>query len=254
MPDSLPLADSRNAAQKPRPLARSRRARLPKAQQSLPILREYYDALLQAHGEQHWWPAQTPFEVVLGAILVQNTSWVNVEQAIANLRRAGLLSPTALEKTPRAKLARLIRPSGYFRQKARKVHEFLRFLRREYNGSLGAMLSTPTVGLREQLLSIHGIGPETADSILLYAGNHPVFVVDAYTRRILERHGLTQGKESYEDLRGLFERSLPDDASLFNEYHALIVHTGKHHCRSRVALCSNCALRPFLPQSREPSA
>lgn len=248
MPDSLPLADSRNAAAQGPPLGRSRLARVRKSQHNLPILRDYYDALLQAHGKQHWWPAQTPFEVVLGAILVQNTSWVNAERAIANLREAGLLIPAVLEKTSRAKLARLLRPSGYFRQKARKVHKFLRFLRHEYQGSLAAMFRTPTARLREQLLAIHGIGPETADSILLYAGNHPVFVVDAYARRILQRHGLTHGKESYEDLRGLFERSLPNDASLFNEYHALIVHIGKHHCRSRVALCSNCALRPFLPE------
>ena len=251
MPDSLSLADSRNAGAQSLPLGRSHRVRLPKSQHSLPILREYYDALLRAHGKQHWWPAQTPFEVVLGAILVQNTSWVNAERAIANLRQARLLRPFALERTPRAKLARLIRPSGYFRQKARKVQEFLRFLRREYQGSLKAMFRTPTARLREQLLGIHGIGPETADSILLYAGNHPLFVVDAYARRILQRHGLTHGKESYEDLRGLFERSLPNDASLFNEYHALIVHIGKHHCRSRVALCSTCALRPFLPHPIE---
>lgn len=254
MLDSLSLTDPRDAAARPLPLARSRRVRTPHSPQALPILRDYYDALFQAHGEQHWWPGQTPFEVVLGAILVQNTSWVNAERAIANLRQARLLSPAALQKTPRAKLARLLRPSGYFRQKARKVHEFLRFLRREYQGSLSAMFRTPTPRLRRQLLGIHGIGPETADSILLYAGNHPVFVVDAYTRRILQRHGLTHGKEPYEDLRGLFERSLPNDARLFNEYHALLVHIGKHHCRSRVALCSNCALRPFLPPSPEPSA
>jgi len=215
------------------------------------MLRAYYDALFQAHGEQHWWPAQTPFEVVLGAILVQNTAWVNAERAIANLRLAGLLTPAALEKTPRARLARLIRSSGYFRLKARKIHEFLRFLRREYGGSLAAMFRTPTPRLREQLLGVHGIGPETADSILLYAGHHPVFVVDAYTRRILQRHGLIHGKESYEDLRGLFERSLPNDASLFNQYHALIVHTGKRHCHKRTALCSNCALRAFLPPTPE---
>jgi len=251
MPDSLSLADSRNAAAMPLSLARSRRARPPKSQPSLPILREYYYALFRAHGEQHWWPAETPFEVILGAILVQNTNWVNAERAIANLRQAGLLSPASLEKTPRGKLARLIRHSGYFRQKARKVHEFLRFLRCEYQGSLDAMFRTPTARLREQLLGIHGIGPETADSILLYAGNHPVFVVDAYARRILQRHGLTHGRESYEELRGLFEKSLPNDALLFNEYHALIVHIGKQHCRSRAALCSNCALRAFLPQSAE---
>jgi len=235
-------------------MKRSRPARPTNPRPSLPILHGYYDALFQAHGEQHWWPAQTAFEVVLGAILVQNTAWANAERAIANLRRAGLLTPTALEKTPRVKLARLIRSSGYFRQKARKIHEFLRFLRREYQGSLAAMFRTPTSRLRDKLLGLHGIGPETADSILLYAGDRPVFVVDAYTRRILKRHRLTHGKESYEDLRRLFESSLPNDPGLFNEYHALIVHTGKHYCRSRIALCSNCPLRLFLPAPLEATA
>jgi endonuclease-3 related protein len=251
MPESLSVAKSRSAGAQPLPVWRTRGAHLGKPQPTLPILRTYYDALLQAHGEQHWWPGETPFEVVLGAILVQNTSWVNAARAIANLRCAGLLAPAALEKTPRAKLARLIRPSGYFRQKARKVQEFLRFLRREYQGSLATMFQTPTARLREQLLGIHGIGPETADSILLYAGNRPVFVVDAYTRRILQRHGLAHGKESYEELRGLFERSLPGDAAVFNEYHALIVYTGKEYCRSREARCTNCALRGLLPQGTE---
>ena len=251
MPESFSVAKSRSAGGQPHSVGRTRGARLGKSQPALPILRTYYDALFQAHGEQHWWPGETAFEVLLGAILVQNTSWMNAARAIANLRSAGLLTPAALEKTPRRKLARLIQPSGYFRQKARKVQEFLRFLRREYQGSLEAMFRTPTVRLREQLLGVHGIGPETADSILLYAGNRPVFVVDAYTRRILERHGLTHGKESYEELRGLFERSLPKDASLFNEYHALIVHTGKEYCRSRQARCTKCVLRAFLPQEAE---
>jgi len=251
MPDSLSVAKSRSAGAQAHPVGRTRAARLGKPQATLSILRTYYDALFRAYGEQHWWPGETAFEVVLGAILVQNTSWVNAARAIANLRSAGLLTPAALEKTQRGNLARLIRPSGYFRQKARKVHEFLRFLRREYRGSLDAMFRTPTTRLREQLLGIHGIGPETADSILLYAGNHPVFVVDAYTRRILQRHGFTHGKESYEELRGLFERSLPKDASLFNEYHALIVHTGKEYCRSREARCTDCALRAFLLEGTE---
>ena len=251
MPESLSVAKSRSAGAQPPPPGRTRGARLGKLQATLPILRTYYDALFQAYGEQHWWPGETVFEVVLGAILVQNTSWVNAARAIANLRSAGLMTPTALEKTPRGKLARFIRPSGYFRQKARKVREFLGFLRREYQGSLEAMFRTPTAQLREQLLGIHGIGPETADSILLYAGKHAVFVVDAYTRRILKRHGLTSGKESYEELIGLFERSLPKDAALFNEYHALIVHTGKEYCRSREARCANCALRAFLPEGAE---
>jgi endonuclease-3 related protein len=232
-------------------LGRNPQARITPSLESLPILRPYFDALFQAHGEQHWWPGRTPFEVIVGAILVQNTSWVNAAHAIANLRQANLLTPSALEKVPQAKLTRLIRSSGYFRQKARKLKAFVTFLRKEHRGSLTVMFRTPTAKLRRQLLDVHGIGPETADSILLYAGNHPVFVVDAYTRRILQRHGLAHGKESYEEIRGLFEKSLPNDTQLFNEFHALIVHTGKNYCRSRAPLCSQCALRPFLPQPLE---
>jgi endonuclease III related protein len=214
---------------------------------NLPILPQYFDALFRAHGEQHWWPGRTPFEIIVGAILVQNTTWVNAARAIANLRQAKLLTPAALEKVPQATLARLIRSSGYFRQKARKLKAFLKFLRSEHRGSLAAMFRTPTATLRHQLLAVHGIGPETADSILLYAGNHPVFVVDAYTRRILQRHGLATGKESYEEIRGLVEKSLPNDPQLFNEFHALIVHTGKNFCSTRAPLCSQCALQSFLP-------
>jgi len=158
-----------------------------------------------------------------------------------------------MEKAPQPKLARLIRPSGYFRQKARKLKAFVEFLRTEHRGSLAVMFRTSTEKLRAQLLSVHGIGPETADSILLYAGNHPVFVVDAYTRRILQRHGLATGKESYEEIRGLFEKSLPNSPQLFNEFHALIVHTGKNYCRTRAPLCSQCALCLFLPQPVEVS-
>jgi endonuclease-3 related protein len=238
------------------PIRQSRRARQPHATlapASLSILPAYYDALFQAHGEQHWWPGRTPFEVIVGAILVQNTSWVNAARAIANLRQANLLTPSAMENAPQPKLARLIRSSGYFRQKARKLKAFVKFLRKEHRGSLAVMFRTPTEKLREQLLSVRGIGPETADSILLYAGNHPVFVVDAYTRRILQRHGLASGKESYEEIRGLFEKSLPNGPQLFNEFHALIVHTGKQYCRTRAPLCSQCALRPFLPQLLEGS-
>ena len=217
------------------------------ARPSLPQLPLYFDALFQAHGPQHWWPGGTRFEVIIGAILTQNTSWANVERAISELRRAKLLSPAAIERVPLARLARLIRSSGYFRQKARKVKEFVRFLRRSHQGSLDKLFATPTTELRQQLLSVHGIGPETADSILLYAGQRPVFVVDAYTRRILERHNLLHGKESYDHVRSLFERSLPPDAALFNEYHALIVHTGKHFCLKRQPDCQDCPLRPFLP-------
>jgi endonuclease-3 related protein len=215
------------------------------------MLPQYYEALFRAHGEQHWWPGRKPFEVIVGAILVQNTTWVNASRAISNLRQANLLTPYALERASQPGLSRLIRSSGYFRQKARKLKAFSRFLRTEHRGSLKAMFRTPTETLRAQLLRVHGIGPETADSILLYAGNHPVFVVDGYTRRILERHGLATGKESYEEIRRLFEKSLLNDSRLFNEFHALIVHTGKNFCRARAPLCSQCALRPFLPHPIE---
>jgi len=218
---------------------------------ALPELRLYYDALLTAYGPQHWWPGRTRFEVIVGAILTQSTSWSNVERAIAALRRENLLSPLALERIPTPRLARLIRSSGYFHQKARKLKAFVHFLRQHYGGSLDKLFATPTGQLREQLLSVRGIGPETADSILLYAGKHPVFVVDAYTRRILERHHLAGGKHSYEHIRQLFEQNLPSNVPLFNEYHALIVHTGKRFCRKSVPQCENCALRPFLPASEE---
>ena len=210
-------------------------------------LLSYYDALFRAHGPQHWWPGRTRFEVIVGAILTQNTSWTNVERAIVNLRRERLLTPAAMEKVPTARLAKLIRSSGYFRQKARKLKAFVAFLRQNYQGSLNKLFATSTEQLREQLLAVHGIGPETADSILLYAGQHKVFVVDAYTRRILERHNLTHPKATYEEIRALFVQNLPADPLLYNEYHALIVHTGKHHCRTHQPDCANCPLSSFLP-------
>jgi endonuclease-3 related protein len=248
---NLNLSASPRASAPPSQSGRGTRSRITPAPELLPILPQYYDALFQAHGEQHWWPGRAPFEVIVGALLVQNTNWMNAARAIANLRQANLLTPSAIESVPQAKLARLIRSSGYFRQKARKLKAFVNFLRKEHRGSLAAMFRAPTAKLREQLLAVHGVGPETADSILLYAGDHPVFVVDAYTRRILERHGLATGKESYEEIRELFEKSLPKDPQLFNEFHALIVHTGKNFCRTRAPLCSQCPLRSFLPHPLE---
>jgi endonuclease-3 related protein len=209
-------------------------------------LRLYYDALFATFGPQHWWPGRTRFEIIVGAILVQNTSWTNVAPAIENLRREKLLGPRAIETVSLQRLARLIRSSGYFRQKAKKLKTFVRFLRREYQGSLAKMFRTPTPCLRKQLLSVYGIGPETADSILLYAGKHPVFVVDAYTRRMLERHGLAHAKLGYQEVRQLFERSLSPDVALYNEFHALIVHTGKHFCRPREPRCGECPLNSLL--------
>jgi len=212
-----------------------------------PLLQKYYKALWAAYGPQHWWPGRTAFEVIIGAILTQNTSWNNVVPAIANLRRERLLTPRAFERVTVGRLARLIRSTGYFRQKARKLQAFVGFLRLQYGGSLAKMFRTPTSILRPQLLAVYGIGPETADSILLYAGSHPVFVVDAYTRRILERHGLAGPRHSYEEIRALFESSLPADVSLYNEFHALMVNTGKHYCHAREPRCRECPLESLLP-------
>lgn len=210
-------------------------------------LASYFDTLSKALGPMHWWPARTPFEVIVGAILVQNTAWSNVERAIANLRREKLLTPRAIERVRLARLARLVRSSGCFRQKARKLKSFVRFLRHTHGGSLARMFRTPTLELRAQLLAVHGIGLETADSILLYAGAHPVFVVDAYTHRILERHALHSGRPDYERLRALFEARLPRDARLYNEFHALLVNVGKRWCRTRNPRCEECPLRAHLP-------
>jgi endonuclease III related protein len=212
------------------------------------VLGAYYDALFAAYGPQHWWPGRTRFEVIVGAILTQNTAWTNVEPAIANLRREKLLTPASIETVPFPHLARLIRSSGYFRQKAKKLKAFVHFLRREYQGSLTKMFRARTASLRKQLLAVDGIGPETADAILLYAGQHAVFVIDAYTRRLLERHGLAEPRDRYEDLRQLFEVALPRDPSLYNEFHALIVHVGKHYCRARHPRCQDCALNSLLPE------
>ena len=207
----------------------------------------YFAAMSQALGPMQWWPAKTPFEVIVGAILTQNTSWTNVERAIANLRSAQMLTPSTITSARLSKLALLVRPSGYFRQKAKKLKAFVRFLQREYGGSLKRMFDTPTEILRGKLLSVHGIGPETADSILLYAGNHPVFVVDAYTHRIFGRHGITDGKPQYERVRALFEATLPRDSQLFNEFHALVVNTGKNWCRKKEPRCAECPLGSLLP-------
>jgi endonuclease III related protein len=171
-------------------------------------LRKHYQALYAAWGAQHWWPGETQFEVILGAYLTQNTSWINVERALENLRAAGVLNLEGIRKIRLSRLERLIRPSGYFRQKAARIKRFVAFLDREYGGSLEILFSQPTHVIREQLLSLNGVGPETADSILLYAGNHPVFVVDAYTRRVLDRHGILPAKADYEEIRQLFEHAL----------------------------------------------
>jgi endonuclease III related protein len=239
-------AESETPPWRNEPLAQVRVSSTPQSG-DVPELQLYYDALFGVFGPQHWWPARTAFEVVVGAILTQNTSWKNVEPAIANLRTARILTATGIERVSEQRLASLIRPSGYYRQKARTLKEFSRYLREAHGGSLAKMLQTPTVELREELLAVRGIGPETADCVLLYAAGRAVFVIDAYTRRILERHGIAHSKQTYEELRRLFERNLSPDAQLFNEYHALIVQVGKQFCRPRDPLCGHCPLNAFLP-------
>jgi len=171
-------------------------------------IRAYYHTLFSAWGRQHWWPAQSRFEVIVGAYLTQNTAWTNVEKALGNLRKARRLTVSGIRRTPQPKLEQLIRPAGYFRQKAQRLKTFVSFLDEGYGGSLARMFARPTAELRDELLALNGVGPETADSILLYAGNHPVFVVDAYTRRVLERHEIVSAHASYDEIRELLEQAL----------------------------------------------
>jgi endonuclease III related protein len=246
----------------------------------------YYHALFRTWGPQHWWPAQSRFEVIVGAYLTQNTAWTNVERALANLRTARLLSVSGVRRASPRELERLIRPAGYFRQKAKRLKMFVAFLDQQHDGSLRKLFTQPTTRLREELLSLHGVGPETADSILLYAGSHPVFVVDAYTRRILGRHGILSEKAGYDEIRGLCEQALTPIAKsaagsdkteehnlaagfrgaahlpsamstakrtalaqVYNEMHALIVGVGKNYCRKSQPKCDECPLQKFLPWS-----
>lgn len=204
-------------------------------------LLDIYARLLAQYGPRHWWPGDTPFEVCVGAILTQNTNWGNVEKAIANLKQADKLSVNAIATLPPEKLAQLIRPSGYYNVKARRLQEFTLFLRDRHHGSLERLFAAPWQTVRSQLLAISGIGPETADSILLYAGGQPSFVVDAYTRRIFSRLGLVPDDIAYEPLRHRFMTGLPEDTALFNEYHALIVQHGKETCRP-TPRCPDCCL------------
>jgi endonuclease-3 related protein len=244
-------------------------------------LRMYYEALHRAWGPQNWWPARTRFEVIVGAYLTQNTSWTNVEVAMRKLRKARVLTLEGIRKTPLRDLEVLIRSSGYFRQKALRLKLFAGFLDDRYGGSLNRMFAQPTEKLREELLELNGVGPETADSILLYAGQHPVFVVDAYTRRILARHEIVSIDALYEEIRTLFERALgssPEStrfqsvsstseprpahppspmsqakrsfaAQIYNDMHGLIVGVGKLYCLKSKPRCEECPLREFLPKA-----
>jgi len=211
------------------------------------LLKEVFDRLAKGLGPLHWWPAETPFEVVVGAILTQNTAWTNVEKAIANLKGANVLSPGGMRAIPSEELEELIRPAGFFRQKAERLQLFTEHLFEKHAGNLAAMLEGPTEEVRTRLLLLKGVGPETADSILLYAGDHPSFVVDAYTRRLFGRLGLLEGDESYDTIRAIFMEHLPLSIDLFNEYHALIVEECKTVCRKRVPRCSDCALKDICP-------
>lgn len=206
-----------------------------------------YARLRAAYGPQGWWPGKTPFEVCLGAILTQNTSWTNVEKALGQLRRRGLLSYRALREVPPARLAPLIRSSGYFNLKARRAAAFVSFLGREYGGRVAGMRSQTPRALRAKLLGVRGIGPETADSIVLYAAGLPLFVVDAYTRRVFSRLGMLSGREPYHEVQALFMKSLPCDSGLYNDYHAQIVRLAKQACRTR-PLCGRCPLESLCPK------
>ena len=244
----------------------------------------YASTLLAAYGPQNWWPGKTRFEVIAGAFLTQNTSWKNVEHAMANLRRAGVMNISGIRQTSLGDLELLVRPSGYFRQKARNIKGFVAFLDHRYSGSLHRMLARPTSELRQELLALPGVGPETADSILLYAGNHPAFVVDVYTRRVFARHHIMPYDARYDDLRRRVEEALsrqePGEPSVavpsllpkretahkkkyspspmsraprsrltqsYNEFHALLVRVGSSHCRKQ-AQCEGCPLQPYLPR------
>lgn len=219
------------------------------AEKTGPALLEIYAILMRAYGPQHWWPAETPTEVVIGAILTQNTAWTNVERAIDQLRRADALSFSVLRDMPVLKLEQLIKPSGTYRVKALRLKAFADVLWKDHGGSLQNMFAGSVEHARARLLAIHGIGPETADAILLYAAGKASFVVDAYTVRILRRHFLLDDTAKYDDVQGMFHRDLPPDPRMFNEYHALLVAIGKRHCRA-TAQCDGCPLEslPHLPQ------
>lgn len=204
-------------------------------------LSKIYRLLYDAFGPQNWWPGETPFEIVTGAILAQNTNWNNAEKAIVNLKSAEYLTPEALHRIDISQLAELIRPAGYYNIKAKRLKNFVNWLFENYSGELANLQTIYTGQLREELLAIKGIGRETADSILLYALGRPVFVVDAYTARITLRHELIEPGADYEQLRELFESNLQEDVRFFNEYHALLVRVGKEFCKPK-AKCNGCPL------------
>ncbi|MBK9138740.1 MAG: endonuclease III domain-containing protein [Verrucomicrobia bacterium] len=218
------------------------------------LLPRAYELLFAAYGPQRWWPADSPFEVCVGAILTQNTSWTNVERAIAALKRAGRLSVVGISTLTLTELVALIRPAGYFNVKARRLKEFVRVLQQDFGGRLDRLFAGSLDEARDRLLAINGIGPETADSMLLYAGGHASFVVDAYTRRVFARHGWCHPEASYDELKTLCETALKNRASdqlpaYWGDYHAQIVRVGKIHCRKAAPRCEGCPLEPLLPRA-----
>ncbi|HBH86454.1 MAG TPA: endonuclease [Syntrophaceae bacterium] len=204
-------------------------------------LMEIYDTLNTYFGDLHWWPGDTPFEIIVGAILTQNTAWRNVEKAISTLKSEECLYPGVILKIEEKKLADLIRPAGYYNIKTRRLKSFIRFLYDEYNGDLDSMFEEDLWILRGKLLTVKGIGDETADSILLYAGKKPVFVIDAYTRRILLRHNSIHADATYTEIQNLFMKNLPQSVPLYNQFHALLVNTGKFFCTGNPR-CNECPL------------
>jgi endonuclease-3 related protein len=204
-------------------------------------LMRLYDLMYRHTGDLHWWPGETPIEICVGAILTQNTAWKNVEKAIAELRAAKALSVRALGKMAHGRLAKLIRSAGYFNVKAKRLKNFIAHVETRHGGSLDAMLAQPAEALRAELLSINGVGPETADSIVLYAAAKPTFVIDAYTKRILSRHKVLPLEKSYDDFQALFARALAPDAPLYNQYHAMFVRIGNRFCRA-TPRCDPCPL------------
>lgn len=210
-------------------------------------LRAIYNLLHKHFGHQNWWPGETPIEIMVGAILTQNTSWVNVEKAIENLKREKALSFQALKRISKEKLAKLIRPSGYFNQKTQRLKRLIQFIDKEYGGSIQKMRREPLHKLRTRLLNINGIGPETADSILLYALDKESFVIDAYTKRIFRRHQIYPENDDYEAWKLFFESRLTRSQPLYNDYHAQIVMLAKAYCKT-TAQCEGCPLEPILPK------
>jgi len=219
-------------------------------QSAKPPLLATYQLLYDRYGPQHWWPAETPLEMIIGAILTQSAAWTNVEKAIHNLKANGALSVEWLRILPQDELARLVHPSGYYNVKARKIRAFVDWLAGEYGGDLDKLFALDMADLRQELLSVHGVGEETADSIILYAAHKPIFVIDAYTRRIIMRLGLAPCEETYAAFQALFMENLLHDEALFNEYHALLVQHGKSVCRKN-PLCADCCLSHLCPSSAE---